>query len=177
MWFIASLVAQVVKNLPAMQETRVRSLSRGDPLENGMATHSSILAWRIPWTEEPSGLQSVGLQRVGHNWTTNIFTLSLSPCLRFVFSFFFKSESFSFWWSWVFFFLYSILETFAIQMPSGKFSFIFWITFLKPWIFKIYFWVMKTLKEELPSSLTWWKCFLKHLNLKHFKIMKVSKVI
>ena len=55
-----SMVAQMVKNLPAMQETRVRSLSREDPLEKGMSTHSSILAWRIPWTEEPDGLQSTG---------------------------------------------------------------------------------------------------------------------
>ena len=63
----ASLVAQMVKNPPAMQEARVRSLGREDPLEKGMATHSSILAWRIPWTEEPGGLQSTGWQRVGHD--------------------------------------------------------------------------------------------------------------
>ena len=60
----ASLVAQMVKNQPAMQETWVRSLGWEDPLEEGMATHSSILAWRIPWTEEPGRLQSMGLQRV-----------------------------------------------------------------------------------------------------------------
>ena len=65
--FRASLVAQMAKNLPAMQETQVQSLGWKDPLEKGMTTHSSILAWRIPWTEEPSGLQSMGLQRVGHN--------------------------------------------------------------------------------------------------------------
>ena len=64
----ASLVAQRVKRLPAMQETRVRSLGREDPLEKEMATHSSILAWRIPWTEEPDGLQSTGWQRVRHDW-------------------------------------------------------------------------------------------------------------
>ena len=58
----ASLVAQTVKNLPAMQETWVRSLGWEDPLEEGMATLSSILAWRIPWTEEPGGLLSMGLQ-------------------------------------------------------------------------------------------------------------------
>ena len=56
----------MVKNRPAMQETRVRSPSREDPLEEGMATHSSILAWEIPWTEEPGRLQSMGSQRVGH---------------------------------------------------------------------------------------------------------------
>ena len=56
----ASLVAQMVKNLPAMWETQVRSLGWEDPLEKEMVTHSSILAWRIPWTEEPGGLQSMG---------------------------------------------------------------------------------------------------------------------
>ena len=64
-------VAQTVKNSTAMQETSVRSLGREDPLEKGMASHSSILAWRIPWMEEPVRLQSLGLQRVGHNWVTN----------------------------------------------------------------------------------------------------------
>ena len=59
--------AQMVKNLPAMLETWVESLSREDTLEKGMAIHSSILAWRIPWTEEPGGLQSIGSQRVGHD--------------------------------------------------------------------------------------------------------------
>ena len=63
----ASLVAQLVKNLPAMQETWVQSLGWEDPLEKGKATHSSILAWRIPWREEPGGLQSTESQRVGHD--------------------------------------------------------------------------------------------------------------
>ena len=62
----ASLVAQVVKNLPAMQETWVRSLDWENPLEKGMASHSSIVAWRIPWTKEPGRLQSMRSQRVGH---------------------------------------------------------------------------------------------------------------
>ena len=66
----ASLVAQLVKNPPAMRETWVRSLGWEDALEMGKATHSSILAWRIPWTVE-----SMGLQRVGHNWATFTFTL------------------------------------------------------------------------------------------------------
>ena len=60
-------MAQTVKNLPVMQETQVLSLGWEDSLEKGMATHSNILAWRIPWTEEPAGLQSMGLQRVGHD--------------------------------------------------------------------------------------------------------------
>ena len=63
----ASLVVQTAKNLPAMQETEFRSLGREDPLEKEMATYSSILAWEIPWTEEPLGLQSMGSQRVGHD--------------------------------------------------------------------------------------------------------------
>ena len=60
-------MAQRVKHLPAVQETWVRSLSWEDPLEKKMATHSSILAWKIPWTEEPGRLQSIGSQRVGHH--------------------------------------------------------------------------------------------------------------
>ena len=70
----ASLVAQSVKNLPAiqeMQETPVWSLGQKCPLEKVMAAHCSILAWRIPWTEEPGGLHPMGLQRVGHDWETN----------------------------------------------------------------------------------------------------------
>ena len=62
----ASLVAQTVKRLPAVPETWIRSLGQEDPLEKEMATHSSALAWEIPWTEEPGGLQSMGSQRVGH---------------------------------------------------------------------------------------------------------------
>ena len=68
----ASLVAQVVKRLPAVQETRVRSLSQEDPLEKEMATHSSTLAWKIPWIEDPGRLQSMGLQRVRHDWATSL---------------------------------------------------------------------------------------------------------
>ena len=60
-------MAQTVKNLPAMQETRIQSLGWEDPPEEGMVTYFSILAWRIPWTEEPDGLQSMGLERVGHD--------------------------------------------------------------------------------------------------------------
>ena len=82
-------MAQTVKNLPAMQEAQVRSLGQKDPLEKGMATHSRILAWRTPWTEEPGGLQSMGLQRVGHDWATQLnwtklscsFTLNIFFCL------------------------------------------------------------------------------------------------
>ena len=67
---VASLVAQIVKNLPALWETWVWSLGWEIPLEQSMANHSSILPWRIPWTEEPGGLKSMGLQRVRYNWAT-----------------------------------------------------------------------------------------------------------
>ena len=74
-WFEEkSLVAQMVKNLPAMQETRVQSLGWEEPLEKGMATQSSILAWRIPWTVEPGELWSIKSQKAGHDWVTNTFT-------------------------------------------------------------------------------------------------------
>ena len=60
-------MAQMIKNLPAMQETQARSQGQEDSLEKGMATHSNILTWRIPWTEEPGGIQSMGSQRVGQD--------------------------------------------------------------------------------------------------------------
>ena len=65
-------MAQIVKNLPAVQQTRVQSLVQEDPLEKGMPTHSTILAWRIPWTKEPGRLQSKGLQRVGQDLVTKL---------------------------------------------------------------------------------------------------------
>ena len=71
LYYTASLVAKTVKNLPAMQETQVQILGQEDFLEKGMATHSRILAWRIPWTEEPGGLHSMGSHRVRHDWATN----------------------------------------------------------------------------------------------------------
>ena len=78
-------VAQIVKNLPAVQETWVRFLGQEDPLEKGMAIHSSILSWRIPWTEEPGGLQFVGSQRVGHDWVTNTATQLLQKTMKLLF--------------------------------------------------------------------------------------------
>ena len=67
LWQLASLVAQTEKNLPTMQETQVLSLDQEDPLKKGMTTHSRILAWEIPWTEKPGGLQSIRTQRVRHD--------------------------------------------------------------------------------------------------------------
>ena len=75
---IQFLMAQMLKNLPTVQETQVQSLGRKDPLEKRMATHSSILDWRIPWTEERDRLQFMGPQKVGQDWATNTFTF-LSP--------------------------------------------------------------------------------------------------
>ena len=71
----ASLVAQTVKCLPTMWETQVWSLGREDPLEKEMATHSGVLAWKIPWTEETGRLQSMGSQRIGHDWATSPYLL------------------------------------------------------------------------------------------------------
>ena len=73
-------VAQMVKSLPAVQETRVRSLCQEDHLEKGMAIHSSILAWRIPWTEETGRLPSMGLQRVRHDWANNTRVYIIHMC-------------------------------------------------------------------------------------------------
>ena len=78
----ASLVAQMVKSLSAMQKTQVLSLGLEDPLEVDRATHSSTLAWRIPWTEEPGGRQSIGSQRIGHDWSTITHSLNDSKCFQ-----------------------------------------------------------------------------------------------
>ena len=83
-----SPVAQTLKRLPAMRETWVRSLGWEYPLEKEMATHSSTLAWRILWTEEPGGLQSMGSQSVGHDWVTSLL------------HFFFTEISIRQWWYW-----------------------------------------------------------------------------
>ena len=76
-WLWASLLSERLKHLSAMRETSVQSLGPEDPLEKEMATHSSILAWRIPWMEEPGGPQFLGSQRVGNDWATSL-SLSLS---------------------------------------------------------------------------------------------------
>ena len=75
----ASLVVLKVKSLPAVLEIWAQSLGQEDPLEKGMATHSSIFAWKIPWTEKPGGLQSMTCQRVGLDWVTNTFTFHFLP--------------------------------------------------------------------------------------------------
>ena len=76
----------MAKNLPMMQKTRVRSLDWEVPLEKGMAIYSSILAWRIPWTERPGELQFMGSQRVGHDWAANTLTDESHYCLCWIFS-------------------------------------------------------------------------------------------
>ena len=81
---VISLVAQMVKRLPTMQETWVQSLGQEDLLEKAMTPHSSTLAWRIPWMEEPGGLKSMGSQRVGHDWATFLLLL-LAVYLKFCF--------------------------------------------------------------------------------------------
>ena len=87
----------MVKKLPAMQETQVQFLGQEEPLEEGIATHSSILAWRIPWTEEPGGLQSMQSQRVRNNWATKHSTVLVNVVNNFIGNFcisFFSSVSF-----------------------------------------------------------------------------------
>ena len=74
---VVSLLAQMVNNLPTMQDTWVWSLGQEDPLEKEMAIHSSTLAWKMPWTEEACGLQSMESQRVGHDWATSLSLLTL----------------------------------------------------------------------------------------------------
>ena len=95
------MVALSVESLPAMQETRVQSLGKEDPLEKGMATHSSIFAWRIPWTEELGRLQSMGSHRLRHNWVTNTLTFTFHSWRREEGSFELESWyifSLIFWW-------------------------------------------------------------------------------
>ena len=89
---LAFLVAQMVKNPPVMEETQIWSLGREDPLEKGLVTHFSILAWRIPWTEEPGRLQSVGLQRAGHDWVTNTHTHIYNLIYKNIYNLFFIVE-------------------------------------------------------------------------------------
>ena len=92
------IVAHVVKNLPTVQETGIQSLDQEDPLEKGMATRSSILAWRIPWTEEPGGLQSMGSPWVGHEWATDTWldsSLCWSAVMVFISKIFFFSTNLS----------------------------------------------------------------------------------
>ena len=115
----ASLVVQTVKNLPAMQEIQVWSLGQEDPLLKGMANHSSILAWRIPWTKEPGGLQSMELQSVRHDWAscthkyvevkpqTNIIRMTLKICVKLILPHLLYSAVPTFcMWSLAFFFSY-----------------------------------------------------------------------
>ena len=114
-------MAQTVKRLSTMQETRVRSLGWEDPLEKEMAPHSSTLAWKIPWTEEPDKLQSMGSQRVGHDWTTSLL-LMLSSNDRIIIS------RFTDWYSTVkknlfsidyIFLFYSILFTLLLKFSES----------------------------------------------------------
>ena len=97
-----SLVAQMVKHLSTMRETRVWSLGREDPLEKEMATHSSILAWKIPWMKEPGPLQSMRLQRVGHDWANACSLSWLSKCGKaLLHHFLFIPRKWNLNWLWV----------------------------------------------------------------------------
>ena len=99
--FRSSLVAQMVKRLPTMWVTWVRSLAREDPLEKEIATHSSTLAWKIPWAEEPWRLQSMGSQRVKHNWVTSLHFFKEIQC-QMNWHRLFESFNEHFWFSYIF---------------------------------------------------------------------------
>ena len=114
---LVSLVAQLVNHLPAMKEIWVRSLGQEDPLEKVMATHSSTLAWRILWTEEPGRLESMGSQRVGHDWATSlslycILLIQYVPCsVYYISTTYFITESF---------YLVISFTYFAICLPASS---------------------------------------------------------
>ena len=106
----------MVKNLPAMQETMLRSLGQEDLLEKGRAIHSSILAWRIAWTEKPGRLQSVGLQRVRHDWATNTHIYVKMKILIFISITHFYRD-FSWTYKFIFFLLnLKVIQTFSWQL-------------------------------------------------------------
>ena len=123
----ASLVAQLVKNPPAMQETQVQSLGGEDPLEKEMATHSSIPAWKISWIEEPGGLQSMGSQRVRHNWVTNTYLLlGVVEFKTYILQIIFSHSELFFFWYWLRYFC--LLESWymteeALQISTKRMNY------------------------------------------------------
>ena len=150
------LVTRRIKNPPVKQATRVPFLGWEDPLEKGMATHSSILDWRIPWTEEPGGLQSMGPQRVGHDWATNtpILSLKMSPVLQF-------REILLWERSLVFFLLAASNKSFLLliiawlclltQQPPKRGEPSFGIMEV-PWFIK----TIQRLREDIKLNVNWW---------------------
>ena len=121
----ASLVAQIVKNMPSIQEIWVQSLGWEDPLEKEMATHTCILAWRAPWREEPGGLQSMGSQRVRHDWVTNtyiLFQYTFPP--RFIIGYWIQfsvlySRSLLFYYPFnIHFIIHSLLKSLCLLTPK-----------------------------------------------------------
>ena len=120
--FGTSLVVQMLKRLPIMRETRVQSLGWEDLLEKEMATHSSILAWKIPWMEEPGRLQSMGLKRVGHDWTTSLYSHLCGQILAWIWIFS-KSYTWKFDCSFVIVFMFTLggesnLKSKCYKLPS-----------------------------------------------------------
>ena len=127
----------MVKNLPTVQESQVQSLGREHPLEKGMAIHSSILAWGIPWTGEPGRIQSMGLQRVWQDWATNTFTFTLISAER---------------WYLCFIFPYSSVFLFILCILLYYFLIIYW-EFWQEILQGIFFFVFKLeLKFQLMNS-------------------------
>ena len=137
----ASQVAQTVKNQPAMPEMWVQSLGRKDPLEEGMATHSRILTWRIPWTEESGGLQSMGSQRVGHDWVTE--HTHTHTCLYWRPRVFFPKEIV----------LFSVSLSFS-PLPLNTLPLVSWILF-PSWIFHSLCTALFWTSDSVGLSVTW----------------------
>ena len=152
----------MVKYLSIIQEIWVWSLGWDNPLKKGMATHSSILAWRIPWTEKPDGLQSMGLKRTGHNWVTNCFTFTFFKENKTFESVLFWSQTISsvcvrvcvwrggssknlIWivgWKWLMIYFWNCLSN-LMTMPKAyfrKFNIFFWLIFY--YIINNYKWIL-----------------------------------
>ena len=139
--------------MPEMKETQVWSLGREDPLEEGMATHSSSLAWRIPWTEEPGGLQSMGLQRVGHEWVTNSFfsrTLTWFLFIPLYFTILVLSSTVLFIYSLTQIFIQQTAPQWAIQILK-MIQHAFWTTC---WIWPNSFYVGVYINSNLPRTIS-----------------------
>ena len=149
---LASMVAQQLKHLPGMRETQVRSLDQEDPLEKEMATHSSTLAWRIPWREEPGRLQSMGSQRVGHNWLTSLSRFILTEFWEILHIVCTNPLIFS-WYMAYFFILLNVfwggvfcfLGFFNVEIPIWQFT-LLWIMLLQI-VHRRYFCLTQTHKD------------------------------
>ena len=152
----ASLVTQMVKNLPVIQATWVPSLGWEDPLEKGTATHSNILAWRISWTEGPGRLQSMGLQRVGHDWGTFIHYLIF---------FFFKAVLMKFHWMYTLQFVHLFISWWVPFCPH---LLVVLIGLLWTWEYRYLFKFLLSILLSIYSEVK----LLEHIVIHYFKFLE-----